>query len=97
VTISNEAIEAGARAMDTRALPRDNATAALTAAAPIIRAEALREAADALDAQRDASNHEATPDDRESVRDHNAGRFLGKTVASRLLRARADQIDGGNK
>lgn len=39
-TYSDSAIEAAARAMDTRALPRDNATAALTAAAPAIQAAA---------------------------------------------------------
>lgn len=45
MNISNEAIEAAARVMDTRALPRDNATAALTAAAPAIQAAALRDEA----------------------------------------------------
>lgn len=67
----------------------EEAQAQCKAAAPYLRAQALEDAADELAAQRDATNHEPTPEDGESVRDHNDGRFLGKTVTIRLLRARA--------
>lgn len=53
------------------------------------RAKALADAAEAIEAQRDASNPDRSPNEGWSVIDHRAGRFLGKTVAARLLRARA--------
>jgi len=55
-------------------------------------AKALEEAADAVAAQRDASNPDRTPDEAWSVIDHRDGRFFGKTVAVRLLRARAKAL-----
>ena len=102
MTISNEAIEAAARAMfaseqcDLRQKQdleanwigrlndhdRDEyrrlTTAALSAAAPIIRAEALREAADAMWELSNAT-------------------INGPDTGHSWLRARADQIDGGSE
>lgn len=75
-------------------LDRAYASAALEAAAPYIKAEALRDAADAIDAQRDATNPSRKPDEAWSVIDHREGRFLGKTVAARLLRTIAAEIEG---
>lgn len=97
MNIPQEAIEAAKAAIRKESMKihgwgeSENAVtrAALEAAAPFLRAQALEDAADELAAQRDATNHELTPEDGESVRDHNDGRFLGKTVAFRLLRARA--------
>jgi hypothetical protein len=60
-------------------------------------AQALRDAAAAIDAQRDESNPDRKPDEGWSVVDHRAGRFLGKTVASRILRARAAALKGYDK
>jgi hypothetical protein len=58
-------------------------------------AEVLDAAAEAIAAQRDDSNPDPTPDAGWSVADHSDGRFLGKTVAIRLLRARAAAIRKG--
>jgi hypothetical protein len=55
-------------------------------------AKALDEAADAVAAQRDATNPDRTPDEAWSVIDHRDGRFFGKTVAVRLLRGRAKAL-----
>lgn len=59
------------------------------------QAGALEDAADEIDAQRDAANPDRKTDEGWSVIDHCAGRFLGKTVAARLLRARAAAERGG--
>lgn len=45
--------------------------------------------------QRDAANPDRKTDEGWSVIDHRAGRFLGKTVAARMLRARAAAERGG--
>jgi hypothetical protein len=70
---------------------------AVQAAAPHLTAQAFRDAADAIDAQRDESNPDRKPDEGWSVVDHRAGRFLGKTVAARMLRARAAALKGDDK
>lgn len=108
MTISDEAAEAAATALHAHYAyenegvedyPSDEyiccARAALEAAAPYIRAGALEDAADEIDAQRDAANPDRKPGEGWSVIDHRAGRFLGKTVAARLLRARAAAERGG--
>lgn len=59
------------------------------------QAQALRDAAEAIDVQRDASNPDRKADEGWSVVDHRAGRFLGKTVAARMLRARAASLGAG--
>ena len=58
------------------------------------KAEALEEAAAAIETQRDKSNPDRKPEEGWSVIDHRAGRFLGKTVAARLLRNRATALRG---
>lgn len=90
MSISNEAIEAAARAMDDNFNPekypimaamfRDYARAALTAAAPFIQAAALREAAESF----------------QGVMIGIGGRDP-RTSGAAWLRARADQLEGKTK
>jgi len=68
---------------------REKAAGILEAAAPIIRSQTLEDAAEAISSQRDSTNPNRSQEESWSVIDHRAGRFLGKTVAIRLLRARA--------
>jgi hypothetical protein len=78
--------------------PYANAAAALSAAGfglvADAKAEALEEAAAAIETQRDKSNPDRKPEEGWSVIDHRAGRFLGKTVAARLLRNHAAALRG---
>lgn len=103
MNIPDEVVEASAEALVSSTLGDragikweefyEAARLSLKAAAPSLVAQALRDAADAIDAQRDESNPDRKPDEGWSVVDHRAGRFLGKTVAARMLRARASDLE----